>query len=167
MNTAVRKQMCINTEVMDLLNDQVKMEMHASAVYLSMASWAEQRGYSNATSFFYKQSEEEREHAMKIFNFINKNGGSAISPSIDSVPNDFESLRDLYDVSLGQEIEVTQSIYNIFKTARQKDDFATELFLQWFIDEQQEEEETFRDILDIIDLSEGESLKAIDERLPN
>ncbi len=166
MNTIVRKQMTINTEVMDLLNGQVKMEMHASAVYLAMASWCDQRGLSNATAFFYKQSEEERGHAMKIFEFINKNGGSAISPTVENVTNTFESLKDIYEISLDQEIKVTESIFKIFKKARIENDFVSEMFLQWFINEQAEEEETFRSILDIFELMGDKPLKLIDERLP-
>lgn len=166
MKTAVRRQMTINPVVMDLLNKQIAMEMHASASYLAMASWCDQRELLNAKSFFYKQAEEEREHAMKIFEFINDNGGSAISPTIENVNNDFEDLRSIYEASLEQEINVTESIFTIFKNARNENDFVTEVFLQWFITEQAEEEDKFRSILDIFDLMDGMPLKMIDERLP-
>ncbi|MDY0781337.1 ferritin [Tenacibaculum sp. IB213877] len=166
MKTAVRKQMTINPVIMDLLNHQIALEMKASASYLAMASWCDQRELLNSKSFFYKQAEEEREHAMKIFTFINDNGGSAISPNVENVTNDFESLRDIYERSLDQEINVTESIFKIFKSARKEDDFVTEVFLQWFITEQSEEEDTFRSIIDVFDLMEGMPLKMIDERLP-
>lgn len=163
---AVRKQMTIHPEVMDLLNKQIAMEMHASASYLAMASWCDQRELLHAKSLFYAQAEEEREHAMKIFTFVNDNGGSAISPSVENVNNDFESLRSIFEISLEQEIHVTESIFSIFKKARKEDDFVTEVFMQWFISEQAEEEDKFRSILDIFDLMEGMPLKMIDERLP-
>ncbi|WP_075340462.1 ferritin [Tenacibaculum agarivorans] len=166
MKTAIRKQMTINPVVMDLLNSQIALEMKASASYLAMASWCDQRELLNSKSFFYKQAEEEREHAMKIFTFINDNGGAAISPSVENVNNDFESLRAIYEMSLEQEINVTESIFKIFKTARKEDDFVTEVFLQWFISEQSEEEDTMRSIIDVFDLMEGMPLKMIDERLP-
>ncbi|WP_405610992.1 ferritin [Polaribacter sp. Asnod1-A03] len=167
MKTAIRKQMTINPEVMDSLNNQISMEMHASASYLAMASWCDQRGLLNSKAFFYNQSEEERGHAMKIFSFVNENGGAAISPSIESVNNDFDSLRGVYEASLEQEIKVTESIFKTFKQARSVDDFTTEIFLQWFITEQSEEEDTFRSILDIFDLmGDNTPLKMIDERLP-
>ncbi len=166
MKTAVRKQMTINPVVMDLLNNQIALEMEASASYLAMASWCDQRELLNSKEFFYKQAEEEREHAMKIFTFVNDNGGAALSPQIQNVNNDFESLRSIYEASLDQEINVTQSIFNIFKSARKEDDFVTEIFLQWFITEQAEEEDKFRSIIDIFDLMEGMPLKMIDERLP-
>ncbi|MEC3906639.1 ferritin [Tamlana sp. 2201CG12-4] len=166
MNTIVRKQMAIHPEVMDLLNNQIEMEMTASASYLAMASWCDQRELLNSKAFFYKQAEEEREHAMKIFTFINDNGGAAISPDVKNVNNDFESLRAIYEMGLEQEISVTKSIFKIFKAARKEDDFITEVFLQWFITEQSEEEDTFRSIIDIFDLMEGMPLKMVDERLP-
>lgn len=166
MKTAVRKQMTINPVIMDLLNNQIALEMKASASYLAMASWCDQRELLNSKAFFYKQAEEEREHAMKIFTFINDNGGAAMSPEIHNVNNDFDSLRGIYEASLEQEINVTESIFRIFKSARKEDDFVTEVFMQWFITEQSEEEDTFRSILDVFDLMEGMPLKMIDERLP-
>lgn len=164
--TAIRKQMSILPDVMDLLNQQIAMEMKASASYLAMASWCDQRELLNSKSFFYKQAEEEREHAMKIFNFINDNGGAALSPNILDVNNDFDTLRGIYEKGLEQEIAVTESIFKIFKYAREKGDLITEVFLRWFITEQSEEEDTMRSIIDVFDLMEGMPLKMIDERLP-
>ena len=166
MLTAVRKQMTIHPEVMDLLNEQIAIEMKASASYLAMASWCDQRELLNSKDFFYKQAEEEREHGMKIFTFINDAGGAAISPSVLDVNNQYESLRSIYEISLEQEINVTQSIYKAFKKAREVGDYASEVFLQWFINEQVEEEDTVRSILDIFDLMGDMPLKMIDERLP-
>lgn len=166
MKTAIRKQMSIHPEVMDALNDQIALEMHASASYLAMASWCDQRELVNSKAFFYKQAEEEREHGMKIFNFVNDAGGAAISPAIPHVNNEFESLRAIYETSLEQEIEVTDSIHKAFKKARSVDDFASEVFLQWFVTEQVEEEDTVRSIIDIFELMGDMPLKMIDERLP-
>lgn len=166
MKTAIRRQMTINPEVMDVLNEQIALEMHASASYLAMASWCDQRELVNSKAFFYKQAEEEREHGMKIFNFINDAGGAAISPAIPVVNNEFESLRAIYETSLDQEIHVTQSIYKCFSKARITNDYASEVFLQWFVNEQVEEEDTVRSIIDVFELMGDMPLKMIDERLP-
>lgn len=166
MKTAIRRQMTIHPEVMDALNEQIALEMHASASYLAMASWCDQRELLNSKAFFYKQAEEERAHGMKIFNFINDAGGAAISPAVPEVNNDFESLREIYEKSLDQEIGVTQSIYKCFSKARSINDYASEVFLQWFVNEQVEEEDTVRSILDVFDLMGDMPLKMIDERLP-
>ena len=166
MKTAIRKQMTIRPEVMDLLNDQIGMEMRASASYLAKASWCDQRSLVNSAHFFYKQAEEEREHAMKIFKFINDNGGAALSPEISDINHNFEDLRTVFVSSLDQEIAVTDAIFNLFKAARNANDFVSEQFLQWFIEEQAEEEDSFRGIIDLIDLMEDSPLKMIDERIP-
>ena len=166
MKTEIRRQMIIHPKVMDLLNDQISMEMQASASYLAMASWCDQRGLNNSTAFFYAQAAEERDHAMKIFKFINDNGGAAISPSVTNVKHEFESLRDVFEKSLDQEVKVTAAIFNIFKNTRALNDYTSELFMQWFVTEQAEEEETIRDILDVFDLMGDMPLKMIDERLP-
>lgn len=166
MKTAIRRQMTIHPEVMDVLNEQIALEMHASASYLAMASWCDQRELLNSKAFFYRQAEEERAHGMKIFNFINDAGGAAVSPAIPHVNNEFESLQAIYERSLDQEIGVTQSIYKCFSKARSVNDFASEVFLQWFVNEQVEEEDTVRSILDVFELMGDMPLKMIDERLP-
>nr|WP_299031188.1 ferritin [uncultured Tenacibaculum sp.] len=166
METAIRRDMILDVEVVDLLNHQITIEQQASSKYLAMASWCDQRELRNSATYFYKQAEEEREHMMKIFKFVNDNGGSAMSPVATEVAHEFESLRAIFEASLDAEIEVTKSIHHIFKTARKVGDFTSEIFLQWFVTEQAEEEEKVRDILDLIDLMEGMPLKMIDERIP-
>ena len=166
MKTAIRRDMILHVEVVDLLNQQIMMEQRASSKYLAMASWCDQRELRNSATYFYNQAEEERTHMMKIFKFINDNGGSALSPTVTEVPHEFENLRDTFEASLDAEIEVTQSIHHVFKKARQVGDFTSELFLQWFVTEQAEEEEKVRDILDMIDLMGDFPLKMIDERIP-
>jgi len=166
MEVSLRRQMILNVEVVDLLNQQIEMEMKASSKYLAMASWCDQRELRNSAKLFYDQSEEERGHAMKIFKFINDNGGSAMSPSVGEVPHEYESLRAVFEASLDAEISVTQSIHKIFKKARQVDDFTSELFIQWFVTEQAEEEEKIRDILDLLDLMGDMPLRMVDERIP-
>ena len=142
------------------------MEQKASSKYLAMASWCDQRELRNSATYFYNQAEEERTHMMKIFKFVNDNGGSALSPTVTEVPHEYESLRAVFEASLDAEIEVTKAIHNVFKTARKVGDFTSEIFLQWFVTEQAEEEEKVRDILDMIDLMDNMPLKMIDERIP-
>ncbi|GAA0722856.1 ferritin [Aquimarina litoralis] len=168
MENIARKQISINLEVMDLLNAQIAKEQHASSVYLAMASWCDQKGLLKSADFFYKQSEEEREHMMKIFKFINDAGGAAYSPEVSNLSNahEYSSLKEVFEATLEQEISVTKSIYNIVAKCRKVNDFGTENFLQWFVEEQMEEEQTIRDILDMIDLMGDMPLKFVDERIP-
>ncbi|HAO15556.1 MAG TPA: ferritin [Tenacibaculum sp.] len=166
METAVRRNMILHVEVVDLLNHQIMMEQKASSKYLAMASWCDQRELRNSAQYFYNQAEEERSHMMKIFKFINDNGGNALSPTIENITHEYENLKSIFEASLDAEIAVTKSIHNVFKKARQVGDFTSEVFLQWFVTEQAEEEEKVRDILDMIDLMGDFPLKMIDERIP-
>lgn len=152
---------------MDLLNEQISREAHSSAAYLAMASWCDHNGLANSAKFFYDQATEEREHMLKIFKFINDNGGTAYSPEVRNVLHDFNSLQEIFESALDQEIEITKSIHNIVQKCRKAQDLASENFLQWFIEEQLEEENKFRRILELFDLmgTDGIALMLIDERV--
>ena len=167
MKDIARQQMSIQVESMDLLNGQIKMEAHASATYLAMASWCEQNGFFTSAKFFYKQSEEEREHMMKIFHFLVDTGGNPISPEISGINHEFSSIQDVFESALDHEVKVSESIKNIVKQARTSTDITTERFLDWFIIEQVEEENTIRDILDMIELTgmEGVGKQMIDDKI--
>ncbi|MDX1327481.1 MAG: ferritin [Arenibacter sp.] len=167
MKNIARQQMSIKVSTMDLLNDQIKMEAHASATYLAMASWCDQHAFTNSAEFFYDQAEEEREHMMKIFKFITDCGGNAISPTVENINHDFSHLEEVFESALDHEIMVTNSIHKILATARKDQDFVVENFLQWFVEEQMEEEKSLRDILDLFEVMgrDGIALKFIDERI--
>lgn len=167
MKDLLRQKLGINVEVMDLLNKQIVDEAFSSSTYLAMASWCDQNGLKGSAGFFYKQAEEEREHQMKIFHFINDNGGTAYSPQVKSIEHEYNSLQEVFELSLEQELSVTDSIHKIIKKCRKAEDFRTESFLQWFVSEQMEEEKTMRDILDICDLLADSpiAVKLIDERV--
>lgn len=167
MKDIVRQKIGINVDIMDMLNEQIKKEAHSSAVYLAMASWCDHNGLSNSAEFFYKQSTEEREHMLRIFKFINENGGTAYSPEVSNVTHDFNSLQEIFETALDQEIAVTKSIHNIVGKCRKVQDYGSESFLQWFVLEQMEEENKIRKILEMFDLmgTDGMALKLIDERI--
>lgn len=166
MEIAIRRDMILDVAVVDLLNHQIMMEQKASSKYLAMASWCDQRELRNSATYFYNQAEEERAHMMKIFKFVNDNGGSALSPTVSEITHEYESLRAVFEASLDAEIEVTKAIHHVFKTARKVGDLTSEIFLQWFVTEQAEEEEKVRDILDMIGLMGDMPLKMVDERIP-
>ncbi|NQY07402.1 MAG: ferritin, partial [Flavobacteriaceae bacterium] len=124
MEDLIRESLSINIKIIDMLNEQVKMEAKASAMYLAMASWCDQQDFDHSAKFFYDQSEEEREHMLKIFKFINDNGGMAYAPDVPKVSHDFESILDLYKTALHEEIQVNKAIQKIFLTARKEQDVA-------------------------------------------
>jgi ferritin len=165
MDNAIRERISILPEMMDLLNQQIKQEQFASSSYLAMAAWCDQNGFSNSAELFYDQAKEEREHMMKLFSYITNNGGAAISPSVDPVNHSFLSLRDVFESALNMEIDVTKQIHTLMSTARKLEDFNTELCLQWFLHEQMEEEQFFRDIIQMIELMGDSPLQLIDDRV--
>jgi ferritin len=165
MKKELRERISINPEIMDLLNEQIQKEQFASSSYLAMASWCDQNGFTNSANLFYSQSEEEREHMMKLFSHIVKNGGAAISPSISQVNHSFLSLMDVFRSALELEISVSQNIQKLMTVARNLEDYNSELILQWFVKEQAEEEEFYRDIIQMIELMGDSPLQMIDERI--
>ncbi len=168
MKDLVRQKLSIHVEVMDLLNEQIKKEAQSSSIYLAMASWCDHNALTNSANFFYEQSLEEREHMMKIFKYINDNGGTAYSPEVSNINHDYNSLEEIFETALDQEIAITKSIHNIVFKCRKVQDLTSEVFLQWFVNEQMEEEQTIRRALELFDLmgTDGLGLKLLDERIP-
>lgn len=133
----------ISEKLAKALNDQMNNEFAAAQTYLSMASYCEYRNYSGFAHFFLQQVEEERFHAMKIYNYLNDRGIRAMISSVPAPTTDFENLVHTFEVSLEQEKEVTKSFYRIMDIAWDEKEHATISFLTWFLDEQVEEEATF------------------------
>jgi len=142
----------LSEQINKALNDQVAMEANASAYYLAMASWCEQKGFEGSAAFFYKQSEEERMHMMKIFRYVNEAEGHAISPAVEQPSHDFSSFASLFEIALGHEKKVTKSINELVKLATDAGDYPTLNLLQWFVDEQLEEEKQMQIIIDKLKL---------------
>lgn len=168
MKDLVRQKLSIHVEIMDMLNKQIEKEAYSSSAYLAMASWCDHNALVNSANFFYEQATEEREHMLKIFRFINDNGGTAYSPEVKSVMHEFNSLEEIFEAALDQEINITESIHAMVQKCRKLNDFASEHFLQWFVKEQMEEEQMMRRALELFDLmgTEGLGLKLLDERIP-
>ncbi len=143
------------------------MEEFASRSYLALALWADEAAFEGAAAFLYKQTEEEREHMMKFIKFVLEAGGSPrISDYGEPLPKP-KSFKELFEIGLKHEKAVTKSIHAIAEMAWKGKDMATFNFLQWFIAEQVEEEDTFQTILDKIKLIEehGGSLYMLDREL--
>jgi len=157
----------LSEEIEDILNVQIRVEAHASALYLSMSAWCNDQGLDNAAGFFVKQSDEERSHMLKLFNYIGNRGGRAISPEVANIPRDFESFRGVFEQTLEQEMFVTEQFNEIADRCMKAKDYVTFNFLQWFLAEQIEEEYTARRILELFDIigEEGTGRWEIDRHL--
>ncbi len=157
----------LSEKIESLLNQQVKHEFDAGHWYLSMASWAEVQGYHGTANFFLEQFKEENYHAMKIFHFINDMDGHALAPEISQPPGEFDSYRHLFERSLELEQANTKKINALMDAALEAKDHATARFLQWYVDEQVEEEELFRTILDKLNIlgDDGPGIYMLDQEL--
>ncbi len=137
----------------EALNEQIKIEAESSQVYLAMASWAEiQPGIDNVTSFFYKHSEEERQHMLKLIHFVNERGGFATIPALPQPQLTFPSIKHAFAALLKHEMFVSQSINKCVDIALEEKDYATHNFLQWYVAEQIEEEALARTMNDKLEL---------------
>ena len=130
----------LNPTVQQALNDQVQKELHSAYIYLSMAAYFEAENLAGAASWMRQQASEEQAHAMKIFDFIIDRGGRVALQAIDAPPADFASPLAVFQASYAHEQKVTKSIHDLYALAVKEGDYPTQVMLQWFIDEQVEEE---------------------------
>lgn len=130
----------LNSTVQQALNDQVQKELHSAYIYLSMAAYFEAENLTGAAHWMRSQASEEQAHAMKIFDFIIDRGGRVTLQAIDAPPADFASPLAVFQASYAHEQKVTKSIHDLYALAVKEGDYPTQVMLQWFIDEQVEEE---------------------------
>jgi len=143
----------ISKTIQEALNKQVHLEAESSQAYLAMASWAEiQPGLQGVTDFFYKQSDEERVHMLKLIRFINERGGFALVPALSQPHVTFKSIKNVFDEFLKHELKVSNSINELVHLSLNEKDYATHNFLQWYVNEQMEEERTARTLNDKLEL---------------
>jgi ferritin len=129
------------------INDQIAKEFFASHLYLSMAAWFESENLPGFANWMRKQTEEERAHAMRLFNYLIEAGGRVRLQAMEAPAVDFTSPLQVMQESLKHERKVTASIRKIYELADKEKDYGTQLHLQWFITEQQEEEKNVSDVI--------------------
>lgn len=150
--------MIIKQKVVEAMNAQLKSEFSASLQYIAIAVYFDEEGLPDLAQFFYKQSEEEREHAMMFVRFMLEAGAKPIIPSTPNLKNDFESAADAVQYALNQELKVTEEINNLVTIATAERDYASNQFLQWFVTEQVEEVDSMSTLLQTIKHSAGNLL---------
>ncbi len=135
------------------LNKQVLMEAQSSQAYLAMGSWAEiQPGLKGVTQFFFKHSDEERMHMLKLIHFINERGGFAVVPALAQPTLTYVSLKSAFEELLRHELAVSESINELVDLSLKEKDYATHNFLQWYVMEQMEEEKLARECNDKLEM---------------
>jgi len=154
--------MKISSQLKKLLNNQIGLEASASNSYLAMASWCESTGYEGAAGYFYAQSDEERTHMLKIIHYLNDMGAEPILPMIKSPSSSYKSLEMIIKTALKNEQAVTAAIHKMVEISQKEKDHSTYVFLEWFVNEQVQEETKFETLLQKFDLI-GRDKLAINE----
>ena len=146
------------------LNEQVATEFSAAHAYLAMACAFERMGLKVLYQRFIAQHQEELTHAMKIIDYIQRVDGTVSLEAIPEPRADFESVESIVHAALEAERDVTQKINALVALADSENDYASRSFLQWFVDEQVEEEESMTDLLSLVRLA-GNNLIAVEQRV--
>lgn len=160
----------ISKEIETILNQQVTKEAEAAQVYLSYGCWADSKGYGGIANYLFRHSQEERNHMMKVMQYIMARGGTVKISAIKAPPTNPKNLKDCFEKTFQHEVDNTTAIYNIVNAAHEEKDWATYNFAQWFVEEQIEEEKLVMDLLDKLKIAGGanantESLYNLDRQL--
>lgn len=134
--------------MLDALNEHMNKEMYSAYLYMSMSAFCDSSGLKGFANWFMVQYHEEMFHAMKISEYIQSQGGKVKLLKIDEPPHVWESPLDVFEKTLAHEQMVTRLINDLMDLAIAEKDHATQIFLQWYVTEQVEEEENDNEILD-------------------
>jgi len=138
--------------VEDALNVQIEKEEYSSRFYLAGAIWCETNDFPGAAKFLYEHADEERMHMLKLIHYVNDRGGVSKLNALKEPPLQFASLEELFVKIRDHEVFITESINELYGLTVAEKDYTTGNFLQWFINEQIEEESLFNTVLDKIKL---------------
>ncbi len=147
-------------KTLNLINEQIKNEFYSAYLYLSMSAYFESIGLKGFSHWMRMQFEEEKIHAMKMFDYLNERGYKVVLKEIRAPKSSWKSCLEAFKDTLKHEKDVTSMINNIVEMANKEKDYASLNFLQWFISEQVEEEASAQEIVDKLNFL-GEDKKAI------
>ena len=157
--------MLASKELVDAVNRQIGNEFGASLQYVSIASYFDSRALTGLARFFYRQADEERDHAMKFVRFVVDSDGHLEIPEIAAPQATFDSAGDAVGLALAWEKEVTQQIYGLVEIAKQDTNYIALRFLDWFVNEQFEEVNTMSQLLQVVELAGDGGLLHVEEFL--
>lgn len=146
----------ISETITNALNEQLKWEMYSANLYLSMSAFLQDIGLPGFANWMRIQYQEETDHALKFYDFIISRGGHAKLSAIDEPPSTWANALEAFKAAAAHEAEVTRRINELVHLAKNEHDFATDIFLQWFVTEQIEEEDNVKSIIDRLKLVNGE-----------
>ena len=157
----------LSDKMIDALNEQINKEMYSAFLYLAMSAYSDFKGLKGIANWYHVQYQEEMEHAMRIYDYVQGQGAQVKLKAIEASPSDFGTPMQMFEKTLEHEQFVTQFINNLVDLAVEEKDHASQIFLQWFVSEQVEEESNVNEILDRIKLAgeDGNGLFMVDKEL--
>ncbi len=157
----------ITKTMQDAINDQIHKELYSSYLYLSMAAYFEDNNLPGFARWMRVQESEERQHAMKLYDFLAERGGRVLLKAIDAPRSEWKSTLEVAEEVAAHEAKVTASIHALYETALKEKDYPAQVMLQWFITEQVEEEKNAAEIVANLKLIEahGTAVLMLDHRL--
>jgi ferritin len=153
--------------IQEAINDQIHHEFHSAYIYLAMSAYLEAANFTGFAQWMRMQSKEEVNHALKLFDYVNNRNGRVTLKALEQPPVNFKSVLDTFENALQHEIKVTQMIHSLYELATRESDYATQVALQWFINEQVEEEATATSVVDRLKIAgnDGAALLLLDREM--
>ena len=147
----------LSEKMQNALNAQINAELWSAYLYLSMSMDASAKGLKGVANWFAIQFKEEQDHAQILINYVNARGGRVLLAVIDAVQTEWNSPLAMYENTLEHEQKVTSLINDLYNLAIEEKDHATNNFLQWFVEEQVEEEENAMELVAKIKFADGDN----------
>jgi ferritin len=150
----------ISKTISEALNAQMTKEAHASQIYLSYGSWASSQGFGGIANFLFRHAQEERDHMMKIVEYILKRGADVKVTAIPAPSENPLNITNCFEKIFEHEVDNTKAVYKLVKMSHEEEDWATWNFMQWFVMEQVEEETLAMNLLDKMKIAGGEKMSS-------
>jgi len=157
----------LNKKIENTFNEQINKETYSAYLYQSFSAHAKHIGLNGVANWFQIQVQEEISHAQKLYNYINERGGKVKLQAIEEPPSEFQNIQNMFEETLKHEEFITKSINELMDLAINEKDHASQIFLQWFVTEQIEEEDNVNEILSALKLigDSGNGLRMFDKEL--
>lgn len=148
----------LTKKLQNALNEQINKEFFSEYLYLSMSAYLESIEMEGFANYFNVQAQEEHFHAMKMFNFVHDKGGRVILKSLAEPRSNYKSVLEVIEDALEHERQITKSINDLMDVAIKENDHSVKSFLEWYVDEQVEEEATMTKLIAKLKMIKGEGL---------
>jgi len=157
----------VKAKIQQEINEQIQAEFQSGWLYLALAGWCEEKNLDGFAHWMKAQWQEEQDHGMKFYDHLLRRGGEVEIQALEKPTIEANNVTQVFETVLGHEQYITKRINKLYDLAKDENDYPLQTLLQWFIDEQVEEEEQASNILEKIKLvgDEGTSLYLLDREL--